>query len=328
MIDRLTDTFYCPILGVPPSGYDTVREAEKNELDRERVRLWYVAATRARELLVLPRLDVLPSKSSWIGLVDLSLTTLPGIDASHLPFDPIVATGDVDNDQTREGFAAGASAIADRQVRLTWLAPSRDENASGEVLQDEDIYIWTGSENGADREPEAPALIQGGRERGLILHKLMEEVLTGESDEAIGALRTRAEAFIGALGKTPSDDPANGLSADELALCVTRTLALPEIAALRPALLAEFPIYTLRREVAELVATAGIADALTIDPDGRPLVVVDWKSDVNPDPQTLDHYRAQVRAYLDMTGAEQGLIVLMTSATVIHVMPSPQTMAA
>ena len=62
--------------------------------------------------------------------------------------------------------------------------------------------------------------------------------------------------------------------------------------------------------------------------EGRPVVVVDWKSDVAPDPQTLDHYRGQVRAYLDMTGAEQGLIVLMTSATVISVSPSLQTMAA
>jgi exodeoxyribonuclease-5 len=28
---------------------------------------------------------------------------------------------------------------------------------------------------------------------------------------------------------------------------------------------------------------------------------VDWKSDVTPATGTLDHYRAQVRAYLDMT---------------------------
>jgi exodeoxyribonuclease-5 len=53
----------------------------------------------------------------------------------------------------------------------------------------------------------------------------------------------------------------------------------------------------------------------------------DWKSDVNPDGKTLDHYRAQVRAYLDMTSAERGLIVLMTKGTVI-VSPSPQTVAA
>jgi exodeoxyribonuclease-5 len=55
---------------------------------------------------------------------------------------------------------------------------------------------------------------------------------------------------------------------------------------------------------------------------------VDWKSDVNPDPQALDHYRSQVRAYLDMTGADQGLIILMTSATVITVSPSLSAMAA
>jgi exodeoxyribonuclease-5 len=33
-------------------------------------------------------------------------------------------------------------------------------------------------------ELEAAALVQGGRERGPILHKLMEEVLTGETPEA------------------------------------------------------------------------------------------------------------------------------------------------
>ena len=57
-------------------------------------------------------------------------------------------------------------------------------------------------------------------------------------------------------------------------------------------------------------------------------MVVDWKSDVNPEAQLLEHYRAQVRAYLDMTGAERGLVVLMTKGTVIAVLPSPQTVAA
>ena len=54
VIDRQTDTFYCPVLGVAPYGYDAARQAEKDELDRERVRLWYVAATRARELSSYP----------------------------------------------------------------------------------------------------------------------------------------------------------------------------------------------------------------------------------------------------------------------------------
>lgn len=326
--DRQTETFYCKVLGVPPAGYEAAYQAEKDELDRERVRLWYVAATRARELLVLPRLDVTPSKSAWIGLVDLSIAALPAIDASHFPLDNFVAAGDTDNNQTREGFAAEASAIGARQVRLSWLAPSRDENAAGQVLHEEEIDIWTGTGDEPGPEPDVPTPIQGGRERGLILHKLMEEVLTGECEDSSTSLRARAEVLILALGMSPSTDPANGLSADELALCVSRTLTLPEIVALRPALLAEFPVYALRQEDAGLVATAGIADALTIDAAGQPAVIVDWKSDVAPAPQTLDHYRAQVRAYLDMTGAVQGLIVLMTGATIISVSPSPATMVA
>jgi len=328
VIDRQTDTFYCPVLGVAPSGYDVARQAEKDELDRERVRLWYVAATRARELLLLPRLDVTPSKSAWIGLVDLTLAALPAFDASHLPLDAIVTAGSAINNQTREDFAAEAGAIADRQVRLTWLAPSRDENATGTVLQEEEANIWAGSDDDTPSELGVPLAVQGGRERGLVLHKLMEEVLTGETDDASAALARRAEELIRALGKIPVADPAAGLAPEELAGCVTRTLSLPEIAALQPALLAEFPVYALRGEEADLAATAGVADALTINAEGQPVVVVDWKSDVAPDPQTLDHYRAQVRAYLDMTGAEQGLIVLMTSATVISVSPSLQTMAA
>jgi 16S rRNA U1498 N3-methylase RsmE len=72
----------------------------------------------------------------------------------------------------------------------------------------------------------------------------------------------------------------------------------------------------------EEIATAGIADALTLSADGRPDIVVDWKSDVNPAPSTMDHYYQQVRAYLRMTGARRGLIVLMTTSRVITVDPS------
>lgn len=326
VIDRQTDTLYCPVLGVAPSGYDVARQAEKQELDRERVRLWYVAATRARELLVLPRIDVAPSKSAWIDLVDLSLAALPAFDASHLPLEPLVAEASASNEQTRKSFAAEAKAIANRQVRLTWIAPSRDENATGAALQHEEANIWTSSD-GPPAELETPTPVQGGRERGLILHKLMEEILTGEIDESRWALATRAEELIRALGRIPAGDPAAGLAPEELAGCVARTLALPQVADLRPTLLAEFPVYALRGENINLVATAGIADALTVS-DDRPAVIVDWKSDVNPDHESIEHYRSQVRTYLDATGAELGLIVLMTSGTVISVMPSPRMMAA
>jgi exodeoxyribonuclease-5 len=189
-------------------------------------------------------------------------------------------------------------------------------------LQEEQADIWTGSDDDTPPELVASSTVQGGRERGLVLHKLMEEVLNGETGDSHPALSARAGELVRALGVVPVADPSAGLSPEELAGCVGRTLRLPEIAALRPALSAEFPVYALREEDAELVATAGIADALTVGPGGTPAMVIDWKSDVNADPKTLDHYRAQVRAYLEMTGAEQGLIVLMTSATVIAVRPN------
>ena len=51
----------------------------------------------------------------------------------------------------------------------------------------------------------------------------------------------------------------------------------------------------------------------------NPQVVIDWKSDVDPSPESLEHYHAQVRAYLDMTGTKRGLIVAVTSGTVYSV---------
>ena len=37
--DRANGRFYCPVFGVEPTGYAAAREAEKAELERERVRL-------------------------------------------------------------------------------------------------------------------------------------------------------------------------------------------------------------------------------------------------------------------------------------------------
>jgi ATP-dependent exoDNAse (exonuclease V) beta subunit len=317
VVDRPTDIFYCPILGVAPEGHEAARQAEQGELDRERVRLWYVATTRARELLVLSRLDVAPSKSAWISLIDLAMPDLPALDVSHLSPEMTAAGHGPGNLQTRTTFVAEAEAIVANQTRLNWLAPSRDENAAGTAPQEEDAPIWTGEAD--DLLSEAIA-VQGGRERGLILHKLMEETLTGETDD--DALVKRAGELIDELGRSSVVEPASGLSAVELAGCVARALALPEIAALRPGLLPEFPVYVSRQSEREEIATTGIIDALTLTSDGRPAAVVDWKSDVSPEPETLDHYRSQVQAYLDMTGAERGLIVLMTSGTIIAVQPA------
>jgi len=321
--DRATDHFYCPVFEVKPVGYDAARDAEKAELDRERIRLWYVAATRARELLVLPRIDVAAKASAWISLLDLSLAELPALDLSHLPPEVDDAAGEATNGQTREIFTQEAADIAARHPRLVWLAPSRDESAAGPVLQAEAPGFVVSDADGAPVEDSAPAAVEGGCERGLVIHKLLEEVLTGETTEETAALVERASALIRALGRPIADDPAHGLSPAEIAGSVTRALALPEIAALRPTLTPEFPVYASTM-VEELEQTAaGVTDAISFSADGTPQLIVDWKSDVDLAPEMVEHYRAQVRNYLDITGAEHGLIVLVTSGVVIPVLPSP-----
>ena len=127
--DRATGRYYCRVFGVEPTGYEAARNEEKAELDRERVRLWYVAATRARELLVLPRLDVDAVASAWHSVVDLDLPELPALDLDHLPSEVGAGEPGAENEQTREAFAAEAAAIAEHTRSIVWRTPSRDEGA-------------------------------------------------------------------------------------------------------------------------------------------------------------------------------------------------------
>jgi len=319
VIDRENDRFYFPVFGVRPVGYDDARNVEKAELDRERIRLWYVAATRARELLVLPRLDVDPAGTAWLALLDLSLADLPAIDLAHLPVEPGAAEAPHVNPQTREVFQQEAAAIAEQQHRLVWLAPSRDEGAATPVVRIEEPDVFFSADDSEPLDGELPIAVQGGRERGLIIHKLFEEVLTGETADDSGSLTERATLLVRALGRPVADDPREGLSPGEIANCITRTLALPEIAKLRPTLGPEFPVYASESMEGAEQATAGITDATSFGADGAPQAIIDWKSDVNPQPEAVEHYRTQIQSYLRTTGLTKGLLVFVTHGTVVQV---------
>ena len=182
--DRATGQFHCRVFGVEPTGYDVARNEERAELDRERVRLWYVAATRARELLVLPRLDVDAARSAWLSVVDLELPKLPALDLDHLPAEVGAGEPEPANEQTRVVFAAEAAAIAERTRSIVWRTPSRGEGAAHPVMREEAPTILVTDGDGAPANGAAAAAVQGGRERGLILHKLIEEVLTSETADA------------------------------------------------------------------------------------------------------------------------------------------------
>ncbi len=316
MQDRGSARFSASILGVEPPAYGALKTLNDQEQGRERVRLWYVVATRARDLMVLPRhAATLPDKS-WARTVDLNLSSLSAIEPTLLASAKPRVVDAAENSQTQAIFAAEAECIAKAERKLTWKRPSRSEVGKTEAPPLPSVF--TGPEI-VDKgtETERPD-VAGGATRGTILHKLMEEVLTGETQDDVRVLAQRATELISQLGISPSTDPRLGISPIELAETIVRTLGLPEIAALRPRFVSEHTIYGHLTDARGDVLVSGIADAVAADGDGRIEIVVDWKSDVVVPLEKLESYKGQLKTYCMQTSATRGLLVLMTPGKVIE----------
>jgi ATP-dependent exoDNAse (exonuclease V) beta subunit len=312
---RHDDSVHFKVFDFPSPDYVNVVQVEQGETTRERVRLWYVALTRARDLLLLPR-QVERIPNDWLSLINVDINGLPALDLASLTASAAAKTVTIGNDQDLATWEREASAIAASERKLVWHQPSRHEGPDAPATILEEVFV--GVEAFANQVPLADRkmVIQGGRERGLVLHKLMEEALTGETPDDVHALKMRAGTLIEQLGLTDQNDASKGLSSDELASAVQRTLQLPEIAELRPRLHSEVWVYAGTESGKTMSLTAGISDAVAISDTGRVDVVVDWKSDIDPAPGQVDLYRGQVLDYLAATSAPLGLIVFMTSGRI------------
>jgi CRISPR-associated exonuclease Cas4 len=296
------DTLHWLVGEVVPPQLMAALAADDESVARERKRLWYVACTRARDLLVVPEVGQAQQKS-WARVLDLGCQDLPVVDA---PRGGSVAAADETapaNSQSPEVFAAELARIAEAAAPLTWLRPSAHD-------ADRSVVLETAPPDGIADAPEAPLPVGAGRIRGLVLHKLMEEMLTGETAERSVSLRTRAQVLVGELAARTGID-SQLPNAREVAATVLRTLQLPEIAALRARLVAEVPIYAMINNGVTPTALAGRIDAMAIE-EGKPRVVLDWKSDVAPTDEDMRDHAVQLRHYLDATGAPRGALVYMS----------------
>jgi ATP-dependent exoDNAse (exonuclease V) beta subunit len=99
------------ILGdvVPPSFHAALK-TDEDAYGRERERLWYVACTRARDLLVIPELPA-PDQRSWARIVDLGLRDLPLLDVSALKPAALAPAAEAPNMQDSQTFAAETAQI-------------------------------------------------------------------------------------------------------------------------------------------------------------------------------------------------------------------------
>lgn len=299
------DTLHWVIGDVVPPELRPALETDDESLMRERERLWYVACTRAREMLIVPELAQAEQKS-WARVVNLGHAALPELDVSRMTPTPMPAIADPPNMQTAELFAAELAIIDEAAAPLTWVRPSLQDPDRLEAV--EAITLDAGD------APEVDLPVGAGRVRGLLLHKLMEEVLTGEFVEEVGCFAGRARELLAELVLDPDDSEALP-DADEIAATAWRTLQLPDVAALRERLMPEWPIYVLLESGSKPRALAGRIDAIAYVGD-RVEVVVDWKSDVDPSDADIHLHAGQLEDYLRATGAPRGALVYMTPGVV------------
>jgi hypothetical protein len=86
------------------------------------------------------------------------------------------------------------------------------------------------------------------------------------------------------------------------------------VAQYRSVLQPEFGVFQITlADKNDIIAVAGIIDAIAFNLQGAPEVVFDWKSDVAPTPDVRQHHASQVREYLDCTDAARGFVVYMTT---------------
>src|SRR5262249_36412066 len=183
----LDDTVHWIINEVTPPELLTALAADDEMLAREHERLWYVACTRARELLVIPELPHADQRS-WARMVDLAHGDLPELDLHDLVPKPLAQSAEQPNRQTATVFESERSIINQASIPISWSRPS-DQDTDRLPLA-ERITV------DPVEAPEVELPVGAGRVRGLVLHKLMEEVLTGELEESMQAFRNRAVKLI------------------------------------------------------------------------------------------------------------------------------------
>ena len=117
-----------------PPELSIARDEEKREQMLERQRMWYVACTRARDLLIIPHLPE-ASSQSWSKILNLGHDTLPEIDLTGLPASTATNEAQPVNEQTAELFAEETRTMAEAAPSLVWKTPSAQDRDRTEMLE-------------------------------------------------------------------------------------------------------------------------------------------------------------------------------------------------
>src|SRR5262249_26257783 len=159
----------------------------------------------------------------------LGHTRLQEFSLAEIPAASPDAPTTVQNLQTPERFTAEAEQVKSASTKLVWRRPSdRDPDRAN-------VFEIVPSESGGSIEAILP--LGGGQLRGILLHKIMEELLNEELAEDKEQVEARARILITQLAGVEADSTSLPDST-EVAATAWRTLQLPDIARLRPYLIA------------------------------------------------------------------------------------------
>jgi CRISPR-associated exonuclease Cas4 len=287
---------------IVPPGLLAAMSSEAEEDSRQRLRLLHVACTRAMDMLILPELPWIDD-GSWARAIDYRLHDIPELNLATYAKQPFARAPESINAQTPELFKDERARIVDSFKPIQWIRPSEG---------DPDIVEFeTNAGIGSDQLIDGTTLILGGSIRGVILHKLMEELLTGELEPSSLLLEERAVVIARQLAL--GDQLESEIDARELAAAAMRTISLPELSD-RSGLVPEVPVYG-RVGADDRQLITGRADAVRFR-DGRAQIVFDWKSDAAPEQKARASYANQLALYVAALDAERGAIVYMTSGQI------------
>jgi hypothetical protein len=168
-----------------------------------------------------------------MSIVDLRLDDLPTFDHRAIVYAPeLPDVAQQANTQDETTWRSEAVIIAATRRSIVWRSPSRHELPPGAVPPPDRDEIFADAVALSEQlpfEPDAAAVagvIRGSRERGLVVHKLLEEVLTGETIDHAEALEIRGTALLAQLGTPEASRPEDGPHAPELAATTLRALAI------------------------------------------------------------------------------------------------------
>ncbi|MCY4233765.1 MAG: UvrD-helicase domain-containing protein [Bacteroidetes bacterium] len=309
LVDRSTEQLYATLFSIPSSGIQQIKASETEQQQHERTRLWYVATTRARNLLLLTAPITSPPKvdKSWRGIVDLHIDDLPIFTSKNSSHPKAGADLNHVQVQSYEDFMKEGHQIKHVSNRLKWISPSKDEVPSIDL----DTTII--DEDNRSIESIDPSDIQGkGIIRGLVIHRLIEEILTGETTR--DHLLSRAEQLTDQIHASFEIEAPDQINFEETCRRILHALDLPQIRPLLDSLVPECPVYNYITDTESESAITGIADAISFSSDGEPLLIIDWKSG-----QVDPHHRKQIGAYMNATGIRKGLLVYIDSGQITEV---------